>query len=423
MRVPPFAGSNSWSTWNWTGPETTLNAKRRFGSYCVTSSVDSTRFPRNLRTSTIREPVATGPDSSRRPSIAPPCHSGRFAGSVMYANTSSTGRFTSVLNSIFANSASFGRRPILLRAEDSARRQVADAVGVVADDARLVDRGGNLVHRRARNPGRAEHGQPLRGRPLGEGGVEDLEQLVAVPVAGGEVGEALVVRELGPAERLAQPLPELLLRTGDDDPAVGRREVLKRHDRRVRRVGPARRDVPARRRPRADVHQLVEGGIEQRDVTVAADAVAARAPEAAEDGDRRRVPTGQVDERQAALRRRPFRVAREAHPAGEALHHVVVAALLRARPGHAEPGQRAAHDARVDVPERVVGEAETRRLVAAQVRVDDVHRAHEVLEDRAGVRVAQVERDRLLVAIEGLEEERALALLERRDIAADVAAG
>src|SRR5581483_4260650 len=71
----------------------------------------------------------------------------------------------------------------------------------------------------------------------------------------------------------------------------------------------------------------------------------------------------------------------------------------------------------------VVGETKTRRLVAAQVRVDDVHRAHEVLEDLTGVRVAQVERDRLLVAIEGLEEERALALLERRDIAADVAAG
>ena len=71
----------------------------------------------------------------------------------------------------------------------------------------------------------------------------------------------------------------------------------------------------------------------------------------------------------------------------------------------------------------VVGQAEPRRLVAAQVRVDDVRDAHEVLEDAARVRVAQVERDAPLVAVEGLEEERVLALLERRHVAADVAAG
>ncbi len=37
--------------------------------------------------------------------------------------------------------------------------------------------------------------------------------------------------------------------------------------------------------------------------------------------------------------------------------------------------------------------------------------------------MAQVERDALLAAVEGLEEERVLALLERRDVAPDVAAG
>src|SRR5581483_5024992 len=101
---------------------------------------------------------------------------------------------------------------------------------------------------------------------------------------------------------------------------------------------------------------------EQRDVAVAADAVPARAPQAGEERDRRRVATRQVDERQAALRRRAIRLTGQRLPAGEALHHVVVAAFARARPAHAEAGQRAADDARIDVPKLLVGEPEARRL-------------------------------------------------------------
>ena len=63
------------------------------------------------------------------------------------------------------------------------------------------------------------------------------------------------------------------------------------------------------------------------------------------------------------------------------------------------------------------------RLVAAQVREDDVDGGDEVVEDLAPALVAQVERDAALVAVERLEEERVLALLVRRDVAPDVAAG
>ena len=104
--------------------------------------------------------------------------------------------------------------------------------------------------------------------------------------------------------------------------------------------------------------------------------------------ERGRVAAGEVDERQPALRRRPVGLAGQAHPAGEPLHHVVVAALGRPRPGHAEARQRAADDPRVDVAQ--VARRCRRsfaRLVAAQVRVDGVDDAHEVLEDAAAVRV------------------------------------
>src|SRR5581483_8240366 len=110
--------------------------------------------------------------------------------------------------------------------------------------------------------------------------LEDRLQLVAAAVAVGERRELL--RQLRPSDRLAEELPELLLRAGDDDPAVPGREVLERHDRRVRRVAAPRRDVAAGGSPGADVAELGERGAEQRDVAVAADAVSSRPPEAGE---------------------------------------------------------------------------------------------------------------------------------------------
>jgi hypothetical protein len=44
------------------------------------------------------------------------------------------------------------------------------------------------------------------------------------------------------------------------------------------------------------------------------------------------------------------------------------------------------------------------------------------VQHAARLRVAEVERDALLAAVEGLEEQRVLAVLERGHVAADVAA-
>ena len=71
-----------------------------------------------------------------------------------------------------------------------------------------------------------------------------------------------------------------------------------------------------------------------------------------------------------------------------------------------------------------VGEADPQllRLVAAQVRDERVGHADEVLEDAARLGTAEVERERALVAVEALEEERVGPVLVRRDVARDVAA-
>ena len=69
-----------------------------------------------------------------------------------------------------------------------------------------------------------------------------------------------------------------------------------------------------------------------------------------------------------------------------------------------------------------VAEAELLRLVAAQVREDASDTRTRSSRTAARLGLAEVERERALVAVEALEEERVLALLVRRDVARDVAA-
>src|SRR3989304_4743831 len=135
---------------------------------------------------------------------------------------------------------------------------------------------------------------------------------------------------------------------------------------------PPRRQVPGVSPPRADVHQLVERGLEKRNIAVAPDSVAARTPDSGQHCDRRRVASGQVDERQTRLRRWPAGPAGEPRPPPEPLHHVVVPALRGSRPRHAEARKRAADDLGLHVLQLVVRETQLLRLGATKVRVNRV---------------------------------------------------
>ncbi len=288
---------------------------------------------------------------------------------------------------------------------------------------RLLESLKDRVHPGAGDAGRGESLQPLLYRPLGKDGVEDGEQLLPVAVAAGKVGEALVGSELRPPQGPAQALPELLLGTGHHQPPVGGPEVLKRDDGRVGGVAAAGRDVAVGSRPSAHVHELVEGGLEQRHVAVAAHPVPAGPPQPSQESDGGGVPAGEIDEREARLGGRAVRLSGQAHPAGQALHHVVVAAFPCPRSRHPESGQGAADHTGVDVPELLVGEAQAPGLVAAQVQVDRVHPAHQVLHHRPGLGVAEIEGHRPLAPVEGLEEEGVLPFLEGGHVATHVAAG
>ena len=105
----------------------------------------------------------------------------------------------------------------------------------------------------------------------------------------------------------------------EDVIVTGGREVLERHDRLMCRTAAAHRFVVARGHPGADVGELSERHLEQRQVGVAAAAVAAGTPDAGEDRERGDIAAAEVDERGAALGRRAVGLAGDALPPRETL--------------------------------------------------------------------------------------------------------
>ena len=89
IRVPVPSGSNVCRTLIGIGPFTTRSAKVVGGSRAVTSTVDSNRLPRKVRTSVYRAPASRGP--FRRTSTTSCCQEDRFSRFTTNAKTSSAG--------------------------------------------------------------------------------------------------------------------------------------------------------------------------------------------------------------------------------------------------------------------------------------------------------------------------------------------
>ncbi len=95
----------------------------------------------------------------------------------------------------------------------------------------IVERGLHVVDGPARHAVQGHLREPLGRRAAAKDLLEHRDEHVPVAVAPGEVGEALVARQLGRTDRVAEALPELLLRARDHDPPVRRRERLEGHHR------------------------------------------------------------------------------------------------------------------------------------------------------------------------------------------------
>jgi hypothetical protein len=264
------------------------------------------------------------------------------------------------------------------------------------------------VDRRARDAGREQLAEPLVAGARREPRLEQRAQCVAVRRAVLVVREPRVVEQLRRAEHLAEAGELPVVAGDDDDVAVRRRQRLVREQARVRvahAVGHcAARDVRAR-----VVHEPGQRGRQQVHLDVLAEPGRLPVPQGGQDADDRLHAGHDVEHRDPGAVRRPVRVAGQAHQAGQRLHHEVVARHRGTLAG-AEAADRGIDDALVGGRDAVVVQAVLRQAAGAEVLDDDVGPRGQLAGERGVAGVAQVERDRALVAVD--------REVVRRDVAA-----
>jgi len=142
-----------------------------------------------------------------------------------------------------------------------------------------------------------------------------------------------------------------------------------------------------------------------------------------EEGQRSHHAAREVDHREAGLGRRAVRFTGQAHPAGDPLEHIVVGRLVAPGSGHAKAAEADTDHPWIHRLQVLVTQAKLLGDVTAQVRIDSVGDPDQILQHRPPGGPGHVEAEAELVPVEGFEEKAVLALLEGRNVAADIAAG
>ncbi len=140
-----------------------------------------------------------------------------------------------------------------------------------------------------------------------------------------------------------------------------------------------------------------------------------------ENGHRPENPAAHIAKRDAELHRHVAALAIDAERPGQRLRHDVEGRLVAEGPGEAKPADRAIDEARVERGERRVAEAEAVHHAGAVVFHENVGPRYEAAQDVGAGRLAQVDDQALLVAVDA-EEIMALAADKRRKAAGFVAA-
>ena len=225
----------------------------------------------------------------------------------------------------------------------------------------LLGDGGEVVHRRGRNPRVAEPGEQHGGRLGGDPLLQQRDQLLAVGDAERVRGEALVAGELRRADRLAGLLEEAVVRRHDHQLAVGRLEHLVRDDQRECGAVPPGGDAA-----REHVDELVGDERERRLVEREVERPPLALVQRGDDRERRPDAGADVDQRDADPHRVPVGLAGDAHDPRRRLHQRVVARLGGERPAAPEGADRRVDQPRVARPERLRPEAEPLGRAGAQ---------------------------------------------------------
>ncbi|BDC26107.1 hypothetical protein NB2BOR_A03980 [Bordetella parapertussis] len=176
----------------------------------------------------------------------------------------------------------------------------------------------------------------------------------------------------------------------------------------------------------------VDQAIEQRDVDGLSFAAEVAVLQRAQDRRRGVDARDHIGDRDAGLERAAaglgVRQAGDAHQSAHALEYVVVAGQVGVRAGLAESGDRAIHEPRIDLAQRLIVQAEARQRADLVVLDQHVRVLGELADDFLAFGAGDVQRHRLLASV-GAEEVGGIGgflavrvLQERRPPAAQVVA-
>ncbi len=235
----------------------------------------------------------------------------------------------------------------------------------------------------------------------------------------GVAGEARVGGQLRHAEAAAERRELAVVADGDHQRLVLGPEHLVRRNGRVPVAQDARHPV-GQGVPGGLVDQARQQGGEQIDLDALPLAGRVPVPQRGQHTDRRVQPGEHVHQRHSGLHRLPGRRPGDAHQSAHGLDQQVVPGQRGPRPG-AEAGDRAVDDPGVPGPHVLVAEPVLPQRPRPEVLEQHIGAARQFTGATPVVRVAQIERDGALVAVDG-EEVGGLAVRVRRTPGAGVVA-
>ncbi len=240
----------------------------------------------------------------------------------------------------------------------------------------------------------------LVGRVVGDGRLQQRLERLAVADAVVVGGEAVVGREPGPADRLAELRPEMLGGDRDDGVAVGGRERLVGDDVLDPAPHPVRR-IAGGKGEQGGV--AVERGlcVQQREVELLAHAVAERAlDQRREHGLGGVVARGEVGDRDPDPDRPAVGLAGDRHHPALGLDHEVVGRAVAVGPPLAVAGDVGINQPRVALGQRGVVEVPLVGLAHPEVVQEHVGAVGQPAEGGPARLGREVERDRALVPVD-----------------------
>ena len=284
----------------------------------------------------------------------------------------------------------------------------------------------NVVDRRRGNALGREAPLPALRRVVRERPLQRRPQRVLVCAARPVVGETRVGGEVRPVQRPAEALPLALGQAGHQDGAVAHAEGIRR--------GHARRRGVADRRGKVAGGQVVdqqrrEHGqrrLEHRHVQALALARRLLAVERRSTGEGRGDAGGEIDRGEARAHRPRVGMARDRHHARGRLDGAVIGRRAGIGAGLPVARYRTEDEARPDLLQRLVAEAQPVHGAGLEVLHHDVRPGDEAMHHLAGAGMLEVERQRPLAGVDRQEHRRhagAPEVVVADQVAALVAAG